>query len=168
MGFFFLSGNWLRRTDLRTCRTIRAFLLINLVWYQYFKHLCRTFFLLYVFYIHLWNDTNCLKQDWMVLRISYHIWGAVCNLHSSLQQLSGHNKLVHHEGESCERMEVPPGKLSLHPASDLNSGIEKPSCWSFREDILFLAVANWLALTRVNPEKAPIRPYLIRKIHFQI
>ncbi len=35
--------------------------------------------------------------------------------------------LVRHEGAGYQRMEVPPGKLSVHPGSDPDSGIVKTS-----------------------------------------
>jgi hemin uptake protein HemP len=39
-----------------------------------------------------------------------------------------HHILVRHEGASYQRVQVPPGKLTVHPGSYPDSGIEQSSC----------------------------------------
>ncbi|BBO72647.1 hypothetical protein DSCW_00640 [Desulfosarcina widdelii] len=66
------------------------------------------------------------------------------------------NILVRHEGASCQRVQVPSGKLSVHPGSYPDSGLERSACWSSGDRCKPQgAAATWQAVTRVNPEQAP-------------
>ena len=53
---------------------------------------------------------------------------ALLSLSGDLTNQSAPNMLVRHEGVRCQRVQIPPGKLSVHPGSYPDSGLERSSC----------------------------------------
>jgi hypothetical protein len=69
--------------------------------------------------------------------------------------LRNFHMLVRHEGASYQRVQIPPGKFTVHPGSYPERGIEKIPAEALGKDVSLRAAATWQAVTRVNLEKAP-------------
>ena len=66
------------------------------------------------------------------LHYNYHRYydpkAAKRNFKHSKNTNAEHYILVRLEGARCQRVQVPPGKLSVHPGSYPDSGLERSSC----------------------------------------
>ena len=83
--------------------------------------------------VKLWSevfDVVNIKIGWGATCISSGVLivGIFCQSLKKWPGVGHHNIWVRHEGARCQRVEVPPGKLSVHPGSYPDSGLERSSC----------------------------------------